>query len=168
MQDIVSKALVTNSNGGGRDIYERNGSYNGDSAPNFGGVALIEDKDNTGGFDFNDSTNRQLDRGEEVRALERKKISEAKLKSKKRKLTVGFHHGRLQVVPVYWTFTNMTIKQLIDNWFIGNEREKIPPFSVLQFNHVAHIKTAKSAMSGKSKLRQMRSVMKVVKKYAIK
>ena len=61
----------------------------------------------------------------------------------------------------------MTIKQLIDNWFIGNERENIPPFAVLQFNHVAHIKTAKSARSGKSKLRQMRSVMKAVKKYAI-
>ena len=50
-----------------------------------------------------------------VRALEIKKISEAKLKLKKRKPTVGFHHGRLQVVPVYWKFPNMTIKQLIDN-----------------------------------------------------
>ena len=46
----------------------------------------------------------------------------------KRKLTVGFHHGRLQVVPVYWTFSNMTIKQLIENWSIGNERENILPF----------------------------------------
>ena len=114
--------MVTNSNGGGGDIYERNGSYDGDSAPNIGGVAFIEDKDDDGGFDFNDSTNRQLERGEEMRALERKKISEAELKLKKRKLTVGFHHGSLQVVPVYWTFSNMTIKQLIDNWFIENER----------------------------------------------
>ena len=46
------------------------------------------------------------------------------------------------------TFTNITIKQLIDNWFIGNEIEKIQPFSVLQFNHVAHIKTEKSSRSG--------------------
>ena len=102
-----------------------------------------------------------------MRALESKKISEAKLKLKKRKLTVGFHHGCLQVVPVYWKFLNMTIKHFIDNWFIGNEREKIPPLVVLQFNHITHIKTAKSERSGKSKLRQMRSVMKVVKKYAI-
>ena len=121
MQDIVSKAVVANSNGGGGDIYECNGSYDGDSAPNAGGVAFIEDKyDDDGGFDFNDCTNSKLDRGEEARALERKKISETKLKLKKRKLTVGFHHGRLQVVPVYWTFPNMTINQLIDNWFIGN------------------------------------------------
>ena len=63
--------MVENSNGCGGDIYERNGSYDGDIAPNFGGVAFIEDKDDDGGFDFNDSTNRQLDRGEEVRALER-------------------------------------------------------------------------------------------------
>ena len=109
-----------------------------------------------------------MDRGEYARALERKKISEAKLKLKKRKLTVGFHHGRLQVVPVYWTSPNMTIKQFIDNWFIEHERDNILPFAVLQFNHVVHIKTAKSARSGKPKLQQMRSVMKVVKKYAIK
>ena len=162
MQDIASKAVVANSNGGGSDIYKPNGYYNGDSAPNVSGVAFIEYEDNDGGFKFNDITNRQLDRGEEVRALERKNISEAKLKLKKRKLTVGFHHGSLQVVPVYWKFPNMTIKHLIDNWFIGNEREKIPPFAVLKFNKVAHIKTAKSARSGKSKLRQMRIVMKVV------
>ena len=87
-----------------------------------------------------------------MRASERENISEEKLKLKKRKLTVGFHHGRLQVVPVYWTFPNITIKQLIENWFIGDEREKILPFSVLQFNRIAHIKTAKSERSGKSKL----------------
>ena len=40
MQDIVSKAVVENSNGGGSKIYERNGSYDGDSAPNVGGVAF--------------------------------------------------------------------------------------------------------------------------------
>ena len=78
---------------------------NGDSAPNVGGVAFIEDKDDDDcGFDFNDGTNPQLYRGEEVRVLERENISEAKLKLKKRKLTVGFHRGRLQVVTVYWTF----------------------------------------------------------------
>ena len=75
MQDIVSKAVVANSNGGGGDIYERNGSYDGDSAPNVGGVDFIENEDDDGGFDFNDSMNRQLVRGEEVRALEREKIS---------------------------------------------------------------------------------------------
>ena len=36
MQDIVSKAVVVNSNGGGSDIYKSNGSYDGDSAPNIG------------------------------------------------------------------------------------------------------------------------------------
>ena len=42
---------------------------NGDSAPKVGGVSFIEDEDDDGGFDFNDSTNCQLDRGEEVRSL---------------------------------------------------------------------------------------------------
>ena len=93
--------MVANSNGGGGNINKRNGSYYGDSAPSVGGVAFIEDEDDDGGFDFNDSTNPQLDRGGDVRALERKKISESKLKLNKRKLAVEFHHGRLQVVPVY-------------------------------------------------------------------
>ena len=65
--------MVANSYGGGSNIYELNGSCDGDSATNVGGVAFIEDKDDGGGFDFNDRTNRQLDRGEEVRALEREK-----------------------------------------------------------------------------------------------
>ena len=69
MQDIVSKAVVANSNGGGSDIYERNGSYDDDSSTKVGGVAFIGDEDDDDGFDFNDSTNRQLDRGEEVRML---------------------------------------------------------------------------------------------------
>ena len=64
MQDISSKAVVANSNGGSSDIYERSGSYDGDIAHNVGGVAFIEDEDNDGGFDFNDSMNCQLDRGE--------------------------------------------------------------------------------------------------------
>ena len=63
MKHIVRKVVVVNINGGGSDIYERNDSYDGDSAPNVGGVAFIEDKANNGGFDFNDSKNRQLDRG---------------------------------------------------------------------------------------------------------
>ena len=41
--------MLANSNGGGSDIYERNGYYDGDSAPNVGGVAFIEDKDDDGG-----------------------------------------------------------------------------------------------------------------------
>ena len=62
--------MLVNSNGGGGDIYNRNGSCNGDSALNVVGVAFIEDEDGDGGFDFNDITNRQLDRGEYARALE--------------------------------------------------------------------------------------------------
>ena len=62
MQDIVSKTAVSNSNGGVGNIYKRNGSYDGDSDPNVGCVAFIEDEDDDDGFDFNDSTNFQLDR----------------------------------------------------------------------------------------------------------
>ena len=62
----------------------------------------------------------------------------------------------------------MTIKQLIDNWFIGSVNEKILPFALLENNHVAHIASPKSKNSSRAKLRQMRSVMKVIRKYAEK
>ena len=52
MQYIVSKAVAENRNGGGSNIYKRSGSYDGDSAPNVGGVDFIEYEDDDGGFDF--------------------------------------------------------------------------------------------------------------------
>ena len=53
MQDIVSKSVVANSNGGGSNIYKRNNSYDGDSAPNVGGVAFIEVESTIVVFVFN-------------------------------------------------------------------------------------------------------------------
>ena len=61
----------------------------------------------------------------------------------------------------------MRIKKLIYNWFVVNEREKVPPFSLLQKNHVSHIKTVKPKNYGKVILRMMHSLMKWIRKYAI-
>ena len=102
---------------------------------------------------------------EEIRRKER--IKSARKKLENRRLTMGYHNGRLQVLPVYWEFPKMTMKQLIDNWFVGNEKDKIPPLALLEDDHVKHIGTYKSKHAGRVKLRQMRSVMKVVKFHAI-
>ncbi len=61
----------------------------------------------------------------------------------------------------------MTMKQLIENWFVGNQKEKIPPFVLLDDEHVRHLGTSKTKNSGRNKLRQMKAVMKVVKRHAI-
>ena len=38
----------------------------------------------------------------------------------RRNITVGFHRGRLQVLPPTWKFPIMTCKKLIDNWYVGS------------------------------------------------
>ena len=83
-----------------------------------------------------------------------------------RQLTVGFHHGKLQVLPPLWKFPKMNAKQLIDNWYVGNSRDKIPPLVLLTHHDVAHLGSVKTPHLGKVKLRQMRLVMKLVERYA--
>ena len=36
------------------------------------------------------------------------------------KLTMGFNNRQLQVFSVFWELPNITIKQHIKNWFVGN------------------------------------------------
>jgi len=143
-------------------VAEGGDMYNMNSDGNYKGI-IIEDENEDGYWSDCD-----VSCDEQHRAEKRQKVSNAKSMVKKRHLTMGYHHGKLQVLPVYFKFPNMTIKQLIDNWFIGSVNEKIPPFALLENNHVAHISSPKSKNSGRAKLRQMRSVMKVIRKYAEK
>ena len=83
-----------------------------------------------------------------------------------RRLTMGFHHGRLQVLPPTWTFPKMNIKQLVDNWYIGNNKESIPPLKLLQPLHVQHLGTGGNKNAGRVKLRQMKCVMNQIEGYA--
>ena len=81
---------------------------------------------------------------------------------------MGFHHGGLQVVPPTWTFPRMAFNQLIDNWYVGNKREEIPPLEILSALYVAHFGTPGNCNAGKVKLRQMKCVMATMDKYAKK
>jgi hypothetical protein len=103
----------------------------------------------------------------EKTVVEKRKRQESEKMVKRRRLTMGYHHGRLQVLPSYWVFPNMTIRQLLENWFVGNAELKIPPYALLCNNHVAHITTEKNKNTGKVKLRQMRLTMMKVKEHAI-
>ena len=79
-----------------------------------------------------------------------------------------FHRGRLQVLPPTWTFPRMTGKQLIDNWYFGNKREKIPLLELLITLHVAHLGTPGNMRDGKVNLRQMICVMATLERYSNK
>ena len=91
-------------------------------------------------------------------------IQDALLSS--RRLRMGYHHGRLQVLPPKWQFPKMTIKQLVDNWYIGNKKESIPPLKLLEPLHVQHLGTQTNKNTGRVKLRQMKCVMNQIEDYA--
>ena len=60
-------------------------------------------------------------------------------------LTMGYHYGRLQLIPPMYDLPKMTVKKLIDNWFIGNKSEKIPLFMLFVLNNVEHLGTNKNS-----------------------
>ena len=62
----------------------------------------------------------------------------------------------------------MTYNKLIGNWYVGNNREKIPMLDLLIVLRVARLVTPVNRNSGKVKLRQMRCVMATLDKYANK
>ena len=90
---------------------------------------------------ISDLTSDELSESEspEVRALGncqwRYKTKEA---TKRRKLTIGFHHGQLQVLPPTWAFLKMNCKKLVHNLYVCNKGEWIPPLAMLSHNDVAH------------------------------
>jgi len=57
---------------------------------------------------------------------------------KRRKLKVGYHHGKLNPLPKNWKFSSMTSLMLIQNWFIGDLNRNIPPLCTLDSKNVAY------------------------------
>ena len=62
---------------------------------------------------------------------------------KRRRLSVGFHHGKLQVLSPLWDFPKITAKQLIDNWYVGGKKSGVPIFYYFTAKHVEHLGTQK-------------------------
>ena len=67
----------------------------------------------------NESEQRRLQR-------KRKEHETAVALVKKRKFTVGHHHGMLNVLPPNFTLTSMTPLQLVYCWLMGSVRHNIP------------------------------------------
>ena len=72
------------------------------------------------------------------------KRTEAEKQMKKRKIIVGFHHGKLNPLPSNWNFPkSLTVIALINMWHRGSTRDNIPAFKYLSVYNVAHIKQEK-------------------------
>ena len=59
---------------------------------------------------------------------------------KRRKLKVGFHHGKLKILPVDFAFPRMTTNQLVLNWLVGNITNNLPPYCALSGTDFGHDK----------------------------
>lgn len=97
---------------------------------------------------------------EEERLHRRRRNAEkGKAALERRKMKIGYHHGRIQVLPVHWDFPQMTLRQLAENWLI-HSGDDVPPLKLLSSADVVHLE------GGKVKLRQMATVMSVIEKWA--
>ena len=67
----------------------------------------------------------------------------------RRTVTMGFHHGHLQVLPPTWAFLILTCKKLIDTWYVGNKRDKITTLELLRAMRVAHLRTHVNMNAGR-------------------
>ena len=76
-----------------------------------------------------------------------------------RKLKVGLVKGKLNPLPATWKPTSMTCPQLIQNWFLSNARDNIPPLYSLDSKMVEHLKLNNYRNS-------MKCFMKIVEKMA--
>jgi hypothetical protein len=124
-------------------------------------VEIEDDEDDFDESDIYVKGNKKM--AHNLATLKRKQNAELDASNiKKRKYVVGYHHGRLQVLPAHFKFPKMTSPQLITNWLVGNKDENIPPYWSLSSVDLKHIK------NGCKKWNCMKSFMSVVEKYGRK
>ena len=82
----------------------------------------------------------------------------------RRWISVGFHNGKLKVLPSLWNFPKITAKQLIDKWYVEDKKSGVSPFYYLTAKHVEHLGTQNNKGLGGMNLRQMKSMIKVVER----
>ena len=135
------------------------------------GTFIITDEDSaltnvTEGISEDDLSNGGCIQDESEALVNRRTrtIQDALLSS--RRLRMGYHNGRLQVLPPKWTFPTMNIKQLVDNWYVGSKKHCVPPLKLLEPLHVQHLGTTHNKNHGRVKLRQMKMIMTKFEEYA--
>ena len=113
-------------------------------------LTMICEDDEDEEFDTGNNVDFGDDGADAVETATTRGISEAKRLAKKRKhanamkavgkrkLKMGSHHGILTPLPEDWEFPAMTWTQLVDNWFLGNERDNLPPIVDMDSKMLKH------------------------------
>ena len=105
----------------------------------------------------------ELDEPQRMAPRNRARIIRERTKEqlKKRKIMVGFHHGRFNPLPASWRYpSGLTVIQLINLWLIGSEKEHVPPLHRLPTSLISHIDKYGRTRS------KMKTVMKEVEHFA--
>jgi hypothetical protein len=124
---------------------------------------VVEDEDELVEFDSGvHNANEQIFNEEEKQLHQKKKHEVAISSVRKRKLTMGCHHGMLTPLPQDWEFPSMTWTQLIFNWFLGNTEENLPPLVNLDSRMVRHCNKG----TGNKMRSNMAALMRVVEREA--
>lgn len=119
--------------------------------------ALIEDEDDDIDITFEEATGNIHQVNEAIQAAS----DTAKRQMKKRKMSVGFHHGRLTTLPrTMKDYPEMNLQQLMSMWLMGSPAEGITALRQLNSKMVGYFD------KGGAKLSRMRRVMSVVEHYA--
>jgi hypothetical protein len=79
---------------------------------------------------------------------------------KRRKLTVGYHYGRLSPLPLNWKSPKMNFVQMIHMWLMGSLADDVAALRYLDSLQVGHFDKEGQ------KLSRMRRVMRVVQHFA--
>lgn len=119
---------------------------------------VVEDEDELVEFDEVHNVNEQLFSEEEKRLHQKRKHEVAISSVKRRRLTMGCHHGMLMPLPQDWEFPSMTWTQLIFNWFLGNTEDNLPPLVNLDSRMVRHCNKG----TGNKMRSNMAALMRVV------
>ena len=114
----------------------------------------------------NDDDNRNgLNDSAAKRQMIREKTQKRAAKSvTRRQLKMGLHHGKLTPLPVNWMYVPMTSLQLVQNWFIGDNRTNIPPLYALDSKVINHLCSKRGNAQGNNVRHKMVAFMKIVQR----
>lgn len=125
------------------------------------GEVVMNVDDTGGGFDINneDVEDIVLSLASDG-AIDQLTRERTRKQLKERKITIGWHHGRMNPLPADWQYPNgVTLIQLINLWLIGIQRDNVPPLQKVSPHWVYHFD------SQGRKYSQMKQVMKFVEKF---
>ena len=89
---------------------------------------------------------------EEKRDKQQRELQISIANVKRRKFTIGMHHGRLNPLPADFKFPSQTLQQLVVNYLLGDSAKNSPPYSLFSPDYFRHCKSDLKSLSMMKKL----------------